>query len=51
MDKFTTNKLDKLCKIEGYQITRIKNILMMKRSIKQNEQLVNHDIEITTITR
>ena len=31
MDKMTTHKLNKLYKIEGYRITKIKNVLMLKK--------------------
>ena len=31
MDNMTTHKLNKLYKIEGYRITKIKNVLMLKK--------------------
>ena len=37
MDKLTTHKLNKLYLIKGYRITRIKNVLSLKK-MKQNAQ-------------
>lgn len=37
MDKLTTHKLNKLYLIKGYRITRIKNVLSLKK-MKQNSQ-------------
>lgn len=34
MDNMTTHKLNKLYKIEGYRITKIKNVLMLKKIVK-----------------
>lgn len=33
MDNMTTHKLNKLYKIEGYRITKIKNVLMLKKIV------------------
>lgn len=32
MDKTTTHKLNKMYRIDGYRITKIKNVLMLKRA-------------------
>ena len=42
MDKLTTHKLNKLYLIKGYRITRIKNVLSLKK-MKQNSQ---YDIDL-----
>lgn len=38
VDKLTTHKLNKLYHIKGYRITRIKNILMLKKDYGPAEQ-------------
>ena len=43
VDTLTTHKLNKMYKIEGYRITKIKNVLMLKKSTNSNnnQQLAN----------
>ena len=43
VDALTTHKLNKMYRINGYRITKIKGILMLKKSCEQNNdnQLVN----------
>ena len=44
VDTLTTHKLNKMYKINGYRITKIKNVLMLKKSsetINANNQSVN----------
>ena len=36
VDSLTTNKLNKMYKIQGYRITKIKNVLMLKKSSETN---------------
>ena len=36
VDLLTTNKLNKMYKINGYRITKIKNVLMLKKSSETN---------------
>jgi hypothetical protein len=46
MDSLTTHKLNKLFSIEGYRITKIKNVLKLKQvSISNNPTLRNEIIE------
>lgn len=51
IDGTTTHKLNKLYKIEGYRITKIKNVLMLKRNIEKNTDAeeINVKDEIATI--
>ena len=44
VDEMTTHKLNKLYHIEGYRITRIKNVLMLKKFDK-NKMNVEEEIE------
>ena len=44
VDSLTTNRLNKLYKIQGYRITKIKGVLMLKKSSEQdtiNQNSVN----------
>jgi hypothetical protein len=46
MDSLTTHKLNKLFSIEGYRITKIKNVLKLKQiSASNNPTLRNDEIE------
>lgn len=38
IDGTTTHKLNKLYKIDGYRITKIKNVLMLKRNVEKNTE-------------
>ena len=38
VDTLTTHKLNKMYKIEGYRITKIKNVLMLKKVNKDDSQ-------------
>ena len=52
VDSLTTNRLNKLYKIQGYRITKIKGVLMLKKSSEQdnvtqsvNSPLVPEDLQ------
>ena len=52
VDSLTTNRLNKLYKIQGYRITKIKGVLMLKKSSEQdnvtqsvNSHLVPEDLQ------
>ena len=38
VDKLTTHKLNKMYKIDGYRITKIKGVLMLKKWIEKEEK-------------
>ena len=52
VDALTTNKLNKLYKINGYRITKIKNVLMLKKSSNQDNTTnpVNSSLEPNDLT-
>ena len=41
VDSLTTNRLNKLYKIQGYRITKIKNVLMLKKDTSSNNNNQN----------
>lgn len=38
VDKLTTHKLNKMYKIDGYRITKIKGVLMLKKWVEKDEK-------------
>ena len=38
VDKLTTHKLNKMYKIDGYRITKIKGVLMLKKWVEKEEK-------------
>ena len=51
IDKTTTHKLNKLYHIDGYRITKIKNVLMLKKANEPTQQKSISELseEITTM--
>ena len=45
IDSLTTHKLNKLYKIEGYRITKIKNVLMLKKDSQTTNTRTTPTIE------
>lgn len=45
IDGTTTHKLNKLYKIDGYRITKIKNVLMLKRNVEKNTEAALSEAE------
>ena len=41
IDSLTTHKLNKLYKIEGYRITKIKNVLMLKKDSQTSNTTIS----------
>lgn len=49
MDSLTTHKLNKMYYIKGYHITKIKNVLMLKKIKEENSIIEQKNIEISEL--
>ena len=49
VDTLTTHKLNKMYKIEGYRITKIKNVLMLKKESIANQHAANSPLVPDTL--
>ena len=49
VDTLTTHKLNKMYKIEGYRITKIKNVLMLKKESIANQHTANSPLVPDTL--
>ena len=49
MDALSTHKLNKMYHIKGYHITKIKNVLMLKKIKDSEKNIDSYNIEITEL--